>query len=205
MRRRVWFWIGLLAVVTVTAGCAAAGRPGQASSYLIVESFEAASGAEPQRLRATLASDVVTIVERRVDGETTRVPTVYADLGVATFRLAMKDPNAAISPANFITLQRYRVTFRRSDGRNTPGVDVPWAFDGALTQTVGTGTASVEFTLVRVQAKSEAPLMALAGGGGAITISTMAEVTFWGTDQAGREVVATASISVHFADWGDPQ
>ena len=36
-------------------------------------------------------------------------------------------------------------------------------------------------------------------------ISTLAEVTFYGTDQAGRDVVATANISVNFADWGDPE
>ncbi len=61
------------------------------------------------------------------------------------------------------------------------------------------------FTLVRIQAKSESPLLALIGGGGAMAISTLAEITFYGTDQAGREVVATANISVNFADGGDPE
>ena len=27
-------------------------------------------------------------------------------------------------------MTRYRVEFRRTDGRNTPGVDVPYGFDG---------------------------------------------------------------------------
>ena len=61
------------------------------------------------------------------------------------------------------------------------------------------------FTLVRVQAKQEAPLKALVGNGGAIAISTIAEVTFYGTDQAGRPVSVTGQISVDFNDWGDPQ
>ena len=63
---------------------------------------------------------------------------------------------------------------------------------------------SAGLTLVRLQAKSEAPLKALIGGNGAFAISTIAEITFYGQDQAGREVSVTAKISVTFADWGDP-
>jgi hypothetical protein len=57
---------------------------------------------------------------------------------------------------------------------------------------------------VRAQAKLEAPLKALRNGGGAIAISTIADVTFYGTDQNGNTVSVTGSISVNFADWGDP-
>ena len=49
----------------------------------------------------------------------------------------------------------------RSDGRNQQGVDVPYDFDGALTFTAPASGATGDFTLVRVQAKLEAPLMAL--------------------------------------------
>ena len=45
----------------------------------------------------------------------------------------------------------------RADGRNTPGVDVPYGFDGALTATVS-GSTTVGFELVRHIAKEEAPL-----------------------------------------------
>jgi len=58
--------------------------------------------------------------------------------------------------------------------------------------------------LVRAQAKLEAPLRALRGGGSAIVISTIAEITFYGSDQNGNKVSVTGSISVNFADWGDP-
>ena len=60
------------------------------------------------------------------------------------------------------------------------------------------------FALVRAQAKVEAPLKSLAGGGGAALISTIADVTFYGKDQTGNDVAVTGSISVNFADWGDP-
>ena len=109
------------------------------------------------------------------------------------------------SSVNRITVHRYRVVFKRSDGRNTPGVDVPYAFDGAVTFTVGPfERVDVPFSLVRAQAKLEAPLMSLRGLGGGVLISTIAEVTFYGRDQAGNDTSVTGEISVNFADWGDP-
>jgi hypothetical protein len=108
------------------------------------------------------------------------------------------------SPNNFITVNRYHVRYVRSDGRNTQGVDVPFEFDGASTVTVGSSGATLTLTLVRIQAKVEAPLSALTGNGGAQVISTIAEVTLYGTDQTGREVSVVATISVNFADWADP-
>ena len=99
--------------------------------------------------------------------------------------------------------------FIRSDGRNTPGVDVPFGFDGGVTLTVDDTGGAAAFTLVRVQAKLEAPLLALRRPsglppGGASVISTLAQITFYGADQAGRAVSVTGTISVNFADWADP-
>ena len=72
---------------------------------------------------------------------------------------------------------------------------------GAITASVGPRTAiTVPFVLVRVQAKLEAPLSALRGHGGAAAISTIAEVTFYGHDQAGRETSVKGFVSVNFAD-----
>ena len=75
----------------------------------------------------------------------------------------MKDPTlVGPSSANFITIDRYHVKYIRADGRNTQGVDVPYPFDGAITGTVTDDGAIFGFTLVRHQAKVEAPLGALA-------------------------------------------
>jgi hypothetical protein len=208
--RRTLGALGLAALATLPAGCTQAQKAGQSPAYLIIDSLSAASGAEPDKLAGTLASDVVTLVKQQINGQEVRVPTIYADPAEVLFRLALKDPGTAEtpstpSPANFITVKRYSVRFIRSDGRNTPGVDVPYPFDGGVTATVTDGGASANFTIVRVQSKQEAPLMALAQGGGAVHISTIAEVTFYGTDQAGRDVTVSGNISVNFADWGDPQ
>jgi hypothetical protein len=79
---------------------------------------------------------------------------------------------------------------------------VPYAFDSAFTVTVGESTTTAGFTLVRHQAKAEAPLAALARS--ALIISTIARVTFYGHDQTGREVIATGQIGVSFGDFADP-
>jgi hypothetical protein len=133
--------------------------------------------------------------------------SIFEDFGQVSLRLAMKDPTSVTGPTdtNAITIDRYHVEFVRSDGRNNPGVDVPYAFDGAMTGTIGgSQAATLPFVLVRAQSKVEAPLMALRSGGGALVISTIAQVTFYGHDQAGNAVSVTAHISVNFADWADP-
>ncbi len=186
----------MVGVLLAGGACAAGGRDGRSSSYLIVDSFQAADGARPTVFRDALDSDVQTVVNG--------VPAFLEDAGRLTLRLAMKNP-AAVSPSaiNFVTLRGYRVTFSRADGRNIPGVDVPYPFDGALTATVRDTATTVSFVLVRAQAKLEAPLRALAGGGGALVISTLADIVLYGADQAGRDVTVSARISVSFSDWGD--
>jgi hypothetical protein len=201
--------VAALGLLPLAASCTSAQTAGKSSSYLIIESLTAAPGATPSQQAGVLSSDVLTFVKKTVNGQETLVPTVFGDGAEARFRLGMKDPGTAQSPnnptsSNFITVTRYHVVFIRSDGRNTQGVDVPFAFDGAATGTVTDAGGGVGFTIVRNQAKEEAPLQALIGGGGARFISTIAEVTFYGTDQAGREVSVVGRISVNFADWGDP-
>lgn len=201
MRKVVWgARVRLGAVMLLAAAVASCGdlvRQGQASSYLIIDSLEGASGADPGALSNTVTSDTLTVV----DG----VPTIFEDPGQVILRLAMKDAGAenptAPSTNNHITVNRYRVRYIRADGRNTEGVDVPYGFDGAITGTVS-GTATFVFTLVRIQAKQEAPLAALTVNGGAI--SAIAEVTFYGRDQTGRETSVTGQLSINFANWGDP-
>jgi hypothetical protein len=198
------------AFALVLAGCTKGQLEGVATSYLILESMQGAAGATPTQFGGSLPSDVLTFVKQTIDGVEVRVPTVFEDVGQVRFRLALKDPGTPDTPnipssTNFITVTRYRVTYVRADGRNTPGVDVPYPFDGGLTSTVTTAGSVATFSLVRLQSKLEAPLQALIGNGGAIAISTIAEITFYGTDQAGRAVSVTGRLFINFADWGDPE
>ena len=173
--------LGLLLLTSVSCGGLA--LQGTGSSYLVITSI---ATDDENELNSDVVSDNGGIVE---DGAT------------VTFRLEMKDPQGGgPSPVNAITVNRYRVRYIRSDGRNTEGVDVPYAFDGAFTATIF-DTGGAGFTLVRAQAKAEAPLAALADS--LLVISTIAEITFYGHDQTGREVMVTGNMSVHFANWAD--
>jgi hypothetical protein len=191
----------LITGLLLSVSCGDMTRQGTASSYLIINSLEGASGAIPDQFGGDFGSDVVTVDRDTGDA------TIFSDLGRVTFQLGLKDPGppdapTTPSPNNFITVDRYHVRYVRADGRNVPGVDVPYAFDGAFTVTVQ-DTASAGFTLVRWQAKAEAPLAALATN--LLGISVIAEVTFYGHDQTGREVSATGNIGIHFANHGDPE
>jgi len=89
-----------------------------------------------------------------------------------------------------------------TDGRNTQGVDVPYAFDGAVTGTVGASDAlTIGFQLVRNVAKKESPLVQLVTN--QIIITTIADVTFYGQDRVGNDVSATGSIQIDFGNFGD--
>ena len=183
----------ILALAAISA-CGQANSTGRSSTFLVMDSLQAASGAVPDTFSTILESDVQT------------KGTIYEDPGKVTLHIALKDPTTTVGPSdmNAVTITRYHVAFRRTDGRNTEGVDVPFAFDGGATGTFDTTGGSLGFVLVRAQAKLEAPLMGLRGMGGSIIISTLADVTFYGTDQNGNAVSVTGTISVNFADWADP-
>jgi len=201
---------GVVLVAALAASCGETAQQGRSPAYLVMDQLAASSGAKPGSTSNVLESDVITNVKTTVDSKTVLIPTVFEDGGEVVLHVALKDPGLPTSPLdptsmNFVTVNSYRVTFIRADGRNQPGVDVPYAFDGAATGTIGPSTSSISFVLVRAQAKKEAPLQALRGMGGALLISAIAEVTFYGRDQAGNEASVTGLISVNFADWGDPQ
>jgi hypothetical protein len=208
-RKAVW---GAAVILGVTlpaiflASCGEQVRAGDTPSYLIIDSLEGSSGAEPDEFGSPLFSDVQTFL---TDEAIPCCPTFFNDLGRVGLRLAMRDPGTAGSPNqptpnNWITVTRYRVTYFRTDGRNTPGVDVPHGFDGTVTVTVRED-ATVVFDIVRNAAKLDAPLQALRFGNGAFLIHAIAEVTFYGHDQTGRAVSVTGRINVNFGDFGDPE
>lgn len=203
MRKVVWSFtkrVAAVALAVAGASCGELTRQGESASYVIIEALEAAPGFDPEEFTAGLSSDVFTVIEG--------VGGVYADSGRVTMRLGLKDPGPTETPNtptsnNRITITRYRVTFIRADGRNTPGVDVPYGFDGAFTATLpAAGTVSAGFLLVRHTAKQEAPLAALQFNG--IIIDTIAEITFYGHDQTGRAVSVVGRIGVSFGNFADP-
>ena len=132
--------------------------------------------------------------------------TIYADAAIVTFQAELLDPNSITGPSylNDITVTRYVVSFTRSDGKNTEGVDVPYTFEGSLSAQVAIGgTANVSFVVVREVAKNEPPLVDLVYGTEEGVLQTTARVDFYGHDQANRNVQATGYITVFFANYAN--
>lgn len=200
---------GMLGVALAATGCGEVARQGRSPVQIVVGTFEAASGAQPEKFGGTLFSDVVTLVKRKVGDTEQLVPTIFNDTGRVSMTLILKDPGAAGAPTspsdlNAVTINRYRVVYRRTDGRNVPGVDVPYPFDNGVTFTIpANGTVTAGFELVRHNQKEEAPLAALRDDNA--FIGTIAEVTFFGRDQAGNDISVTATIGIEFGNFGDPQ
>jgi hypothetical protein len=201
--------IGAIALAVLASGCGDLVRQGRAPVQLVINSLEAASGATPDEFGTTLLSDVQTLVERSIGNEDVLVPTTFNDVGEVIMSLVLKDPGqsgivATPSALNQVTITRYRVEYRRTDGRRTQGVDVPFAFDSAVTFTVPVeGTIEAGFEIVRHTAKQEAPLAALTRNPD--VIATIAEVTFYGHDQAGNDISVSGTIGINFGNFADPE
>ncbi|MBD3237412.1 MAG: hypothetical protein GF330_11960 [Candidatus Eisenbacteria bacterium] len=93
-----------------------------------------------------------------------------------------------------VTLERYRVDFE------IPGEQIE-PIEGSMHLVVPSGSrATGSIVLVTGFAKTQPPLSTLAGGGDELTGT--ARITVHGTEEtSGDEIVAEASIAVHFADW----
>jgi hypothetical protein len=198
------------ALAATLSGCGEFVRnQGRSPSQLQIQSLVGVPGDSPSSRGNTIISDVETTVTQPDPVCSTSSPcqTWINDSGEATFAIITKDAGVGgdtVNPTaiNAVTLNRYHVEFKRSDGKNTQGVDVPYAFDSAFTVTVpANGQASATFDLVRHNAKKERPLVSLVCG---VTcppmISTIAEITFYGRDQAGNDVSAKGTIGVTFGD-----
>jgi len=121
--------------------------------------------------------------------------------------LALKDIGSTAAPLtpttnNAVTVNRIHIEYIRADGRNTPGVDLPYPLDGAITGTVpASGQLLIGFEMVRHVAKEESPLIQLRTAASIIT--TIARVTFYGKDAVGNDISATGQMQIDFGNFGD--
>jgi hypothetical protein len=199
--------LGMCAVLAAVAasGCGDVVTEGRGPVTAVVTNLVASSGAEPDKISGTLDSDVVTLVKKTINGVEVRVPTIFSDGATATINVDLKNPASPTEPTTTsqVTFTRFRVEFFRTDGRNQPGVDVPYGYDSAVTVTAAPGLeGKAGFELIRHTAKTEAPLVALATNFQMIT--TICKVTFYGKDHAGNDVIAIGQMGVTFGNFGDP-
>jgi hypothetical protein len=186
----------LAAIVAASASCGDVVRQGRSSTYLIIDTMGGSSGgASASTASNPVRSDVVT-----------SAGVVFNDPGAAVIRAARKNTSSVVAPTTNgdVTLTRVHVTYRRADGLNTPGADVPYSFDNAVAVTIpsnGSTAMTVPFDVVRQDAKLESPLLELRSK--FIVLTVIAEVTFYGTDQVGNTVSVTGNLTVNFANYGD--
>lgn len=106
---------------------------------------------------------------------------------------------------NDVIVNRYRVDYFRPNGRNTPGVDVPFGIDGTMNLRVAIGgTSSGSIIVVRHEAKHESPLYELDNGSSEGVLTVNAQLHFWGNDISGRVVDAIGYLEIHFANFAEP-
>jgi hypothetical protein len=192
----------LTALAMVAAGCGVA-EQGRSPVVVRIDTLEAANGGTTT---GTFGGYLHSDVQNIVNVNNVQTPTRFNDVGRVTMSLVLRDPGSpgvANTPSelNAVTITHYRVVYRRTDGRNVQGVDVPFAFDSGMTITVApTGQGQQTFDIVRVSAKFEAPLQALVSNGQAL--DTIADVTFFGKDMHNNDVAVTGSIGITFANFG---
>jgi hypothetical protein len=201
-------WVGLAALVLATISCGDVVRTGRSPSYLVIDSLQGIRGSATAGTPASvLISDVITnVISPAPCAPTLPCPTIFGDSGQAVVHLALKDPGTSTSPTtpsqvNAVTISRVHVEYVRADGHNTPGLDVPYPIDGAVTVTITANASTFGFELVRVVAKEESPLVQLKNSNQFIT--ALANVTFYGKDQAGNDVSVTGTIQIDFGNFGD--
>jgi hypothetical protein len=191
---------GLFALILSSVSCGSVIREGRSPVYMVIAELSATPGGGGTS-GGTLLSDVVT------KGST------FNDNGLVELRLSPKNIGTgetapSLTANNEVTINRYRVVYRRADGRDTPGIDVPYSFDGAATGTIPAGgSLKLPFELVRHVAKLESPLLQLRSASGnmpPVVISTITDVTFYGRDQVGNELTVKGSILINFGDFADP-
>jgi len=197
------------AALLAATSCSSTVRSGNSPVFLVIDNLAGIRGGPtPGTPSSLLISDVLTLV---TSGGSCSLqspcPVVFGDSGTATLELAKKDITAtAPTTNNQVTINRVHVHYHFADGSGVQGVTVPVDFDTFATATVPpTGTTTISFELVRVQAKQSTPLVQLnkppAGTGG--QLSVVADVTFIGKDQVGNDISVMGSIQIEFSDWTD--
>ena len=199
--------LGALGLVAVTAGCVPDwARENETGLIMEIAEIVGIEGGEDEG--AILFSDV----SQWINDDARIVVNFYR-----------KNPNVSgTSPLEHVRLESYQVQFRRSDGRNVEGLDVPHRVTGVFnsvrahtpTQTDEVAVEGVA-NIVRHTAKRESPLINLIDSDlaprqratvltGEGIISTSAEITVFARQvTTGEPLSASGRLNVVFSDFVD--
>jgi len=190
--------LGLIIAVLLLGSCTAVEDDSTSGSRLQIMSLTG-NDIEGKAGSTTVFSDVITN------------NSIFDDPGVAEIEALPLDPSlqtATDSPYMDVLVDQIDVEFRRTDGRNIEGVDVPVRFTQPVSMLVPILKSSeIPFVLVRHVAKLEAPLFQLrAIPSQEVVLQLVAVVTIHGKDGAGNRVApVTGYISVWCADFADTE
>ena len=188
----------LVAAVFFAASCNSIENQTESASMLVVENLLGTNmdGDEANFLQ----SDVLYVDPTSLES------SIFADSAVATMTARLLNPASISGPSQYndITVDRYVVSYMRSDGQNVEGVDVPYSFEGYLNTVVSVDTtSSVSFVIVREVAKMEPPLLNLHGNRDVGVLQVHARVDFYGHDTVGKNVTATGYLDIYFANYAN--
>jgi hypothetical protein len=190
--------LAILPAICFFISCNAVENETDSSSILIVENI---MGQDLEDNEANfLQSDVL------YQDPTTGAETIHADIATATLRTKLLNPLSVTGPSQYndIMLDRYVVTYFRSDGNNTEGVDVPYSFEGHISVNIPVDSeVGVSFVIVREVAKLEPPLVNLQAARDAGVLQVHAKVEFFGHDMANKNIKATGYLDVFFANYAN--
>ncbi|MCX6553803.1 MAG: hypothetical protein NTZ12_02120 [Candidatus Aminicenantes bacterium] len=190
--------IGLIIVALVMTACNAVENESTSGSMLEIVSLTG-KDLEGKEGSTTVFSDVLT------NG------SIINDNGVAALRATPLDPlmpENEITPYMDVMVDQIEVEFRRTDGRNVEGVDVPYRFTQPVSMLVSfSQETEIPFVLIRHVAKLEAPLLALREvPSREFILQLVAVVTIHGKDLGGHRVSpVTGYISVWCGNFADPE
>ena len=193
----------LLALSLLGYACTRVEDNTRSGSLLVVEQVEGHSGDEDEDATPLLSD----ICENNPPDELGC--SVFNDNAIVTFtnEFLQIGPGSGSGSPNFINdiiVNRYRVDYFRPNGRNTPGVDVPFGIDGTMNVRVPVnGVNSGDIIVVRHEAKNEPPLHELVDGQSEGVLTAQAQIKFFGQDLSGRTVSAIGFLEIHFAEFGE--
>lgn len=198
----------IVAMMLVTYACSRVEDNTRSGSLLVIQSVTGFIGSQTGDESTPLLSDVCDNPnDASQDPQLCTVTNDNASIDFANqFLMVGGGTGQGSSFLNDIVVNRYRVDYFRPNGRNTPGIDVPYGIDGTMNLRVPTdGNAEASIIIVRHEAKREPPLSELANGSSEGVLTANAEIKCYGQDLAGRTVSATGYLEIHFANYAEEE
>ncbi|TFG75912.1 MAG: hypothetical protein E4H23_10210 [Chrysiogenales bacterium] len=182
-------------MVLLLTGCVAKENDSTSGSFLVIESLTG-NDLEGNEGSTTVFSDV------------DNAGSIINDNGVAEVSALIYNPltDTDVSYYNNVIVDQIDVEFKRTDGRNVEGVDVPYRFTQPMNWLVEVdNVAEIPFILIRHVAKLEAPLLALKEAPSqGFVLQLVAIVTIHGKDLGGHRVAPVSGyISVWCSNFSD--